>query len=119
MMPVAKEPTSKRVAIYCRKSTEEGLDSDFNSLDAQRACCQQYIASQASEGWLALPETFEDGGFSGSNTERPGLQRLLKEVEAGSIDVIAVYKLDRNHDRRRTSSICCHCWKITTWPLFR
>jgi len=88
-------PLMKRVAIYCRKSTEEGLDTDFNSLDAQRACCEQYIASQKSEGWRALPEIYEDGGFSGSNTERPALKRLLADVEAGKVDVIAVYKLDR------------------------
>jgi site-specific DNA recombinase len=83
------------VAVYCRKSTDEGLDSDFNSLDAQRQSCENFIASQKNEGWVALPETYSDGGFSGSNTERPGLQALLRDVEAGKVQVIAVYKLDR------------------------
>lgn len=83
------------VAIYCRKSTEEGLDSDFNSLDAQRQSCESFITSQKNEGWVALPESYSDGGFSGSNTERPGLQALLRDVEAGKVQVIAVYKLDR------------------------
>ncbi len=87
--------TTKTVAIYARKSTEEGLEQDFNSLDAQRACCEQYVASQAGEGWVLSPVIYEDGGFSGSNTERPALKRLLAEVEAGRVQVIAVYKLDR------------------------
>lgn len=83
------------VAIYCRKSTDEGLDSDFNSLDAQRQSCENFIASQKNEGWVALPEVYSDGGFSGSNTERPGLQALMNDVESGKVQVIAVYKLDR------------------------
>lgn len=88
-------PAPKTVAIYCRKSTEEGLDREFNSLDAQRQCCEQFIASQKHEGWVASDERFDDGGFTGSNTERPALQRLLADVKAGRIQVIAVYKLDR------------------------
>jgi site-specific DNA recombinase len=88
-------PATKTVAIYCRKSTEEGLDREFNSLDAQRQCCEQYIASQRQEGWVASAERYDDGGFSGSNTERPALQRLLADVQAGTVQVIAVYKLDR------------------------
>jgi site-specific DNA recombinase len=88
-------PARKTVAIYCRKSTEEGLDREFNSLDAQRQCCEQFIASQKHEGWVASAERYDDGGFTGSNTERPALQRLLAEVRAGKVQVIAVYKLDR------------------------
>lgn len=84
-----------KVAIYCRKSTEEGLDREFNSLDAQRQCCEQFVASQKGEGWVVSSKRYDDGGFSGSNTERPALQRLLADVEAGTVQVIAVYKLDR------------------------
>lgn len=84
-----------RCAIYTRKSTEEGLDMAFNSLDAQREACEAYIASQKSEGWHLLPEAYDDGGFSGGSMERSGLQRLLADVEAGRVDVIVVYKVDR------------------------
>lgn len=86
---------AQRVAIYCRKSTEEGLDQEFNSLDAQRQSCELFAASQKSEGWEVIPEHFDDGGWSGSNTERPALQRLLAEVREGRVQVIMVYKLDR------------------------
>jgi DNA invertase Pin-like site-specific DNA recombinase len=84
-----------RCAIYTRKSTDEGLDSDFNSLDAQREAAEAYILSQRQEGWVALPDRYDDGGFSGGNLERPGLQRLLEGVEAGRIDCVVVYKVDR------------------------
>jgi DNA invertase Pin-like site-specific DNA recombinase len=84
-----------RCAIYTRKSTEEGLDSEFNSLDAQREAAEAYILSQRQEGWVALPDRYDDGGFSGGNLERPGLQRLLENVEAGRIDCVVVYKVDR------------------------
>jgi site-specific DNA recombinase len=84
-----------RCAIYTRKSTEEGLDQDFNSLDAQFDACAAYIASQRHEGWTLLPSRYDDGGFTGGNMERPGLQRLLGDVRAGRIDVIVVYKVDR------------------------
>ncbi|MDF7773632.1 recombinase family protein [Sphingomonas sp. AOB5] len=84
-----------RCAIYTRKSTEEGLEQDFNSLDAQREACAAYILSQRHEGWVQAPGIYEDGGFSGGNMERPGLKRLLAEVEAGKVDVIVVYKVDR------------------------
>jgi len=87
--------TTKRVAIYTRKSTEEGLDQEFNSLDAQRQAVEAYIQSQRGQGWAALPERYDDGGFTGANTARPAFQRLLNEVNAGSVDVIAVYKIDR------------------------
>ena len=85
----------KRCAIYTRKSTEEGLEQSFNSLDAQREACAAYILSQRHEGWMELSDRYDDGGFSGGSMERPGLQRLLADVSAGRIDVIAVYKVDR------------------------
>lgn len=84
-----------RCAIYTRKSTEEGLDMEFNSLDAQREACEAYIASQKAEGWVAVRERYDDGGFSGGTLERPGLQQLLTDVEHGLVDVIVVYKIDR------------------------
>src|SRR6195952_164966 len=84
-----------RCAIYTRKSSEEGLDQAFNSLDAQREACAAYILSQASEGWVALPDIYDDGGISGGTLERPALQRLLAEVRDGRIDIIVVYKVDR------------------------
>lgn len=84
-----------RCAIYTRKSTEEGLEQEFNSLDAQREACSAYILSQRHEGWSEVRESYEDGGFSGGNMERPGLKRLLAAIEAGRVDVIVVYKVDR------------------------
>ncbi len=85
----------QRCAIYTRKSSEEGLDMEFNSLDAQREACEAYVASQRSQGWAAIRERYDDGGFSGGTLERPGLKRLIQDVEAGLIDVIVVYKIDR------------------------
>ena len=84
-----------RCAIYTRKSSEEGLEQDFNSLHAQREACAAYILSQASEGWSLLPDEYDDGGLSGGTLERPALQRLLADVEAGKIDIVVVYKVDR------------------------
>ena len=84
-----------RCAIYTRKSSDEGLEQSFNSLDAQREACAASILSQASEGWTALPEVYDDGGLSGGTLERPALQRLLAEVAAGRVDIIVVYKVDR------------------------
>lgn len=84
-----------RCAIYTRKSTEEGLDQDFNSLDAQREACAAYILSQRHEGWSLVPEFYDDGGYSGGNMDRPGLRALLAAVGAGKVDVIVVYKVDR------------------------
>lgn len=84
-----------RCAIYTRKSSEEGLEQDFNSLDAQREACAAYVLSQASEGWSLLPDQYDDGGLSGGSLERPALQRLLADVAAGKIDIIVVYKVDR------------------------
>ena len=86
-------PTTKRCAIYTRKSHEKGLDQDFNSLDVQRETCLRYI--QIQPGWTAVQQTYDDGGFSGKNTDRPAFQRLLAEIEAGKIDIVVVYKLDR------------------------
>ncbi|XHR30512.1 MAG: recombinase family protein [Chthoniobacteraceae bacterium] len=91
----AEEKKTIRCAIYTRKSTEEGLDQDFNSLDAQRESAEAFIKSQASEGWTPLPQPYDDGGFTGSNIERPALKRLLVDVEAGKVDCIVVYKVDR------------------------
>ena len=85
----------RRCAIYTRKSSDEGLDQGFNSLDAQREACAAYIKSQASEGWMPLPALYDDGGFSGGSIERPALKRLLADVDAGLVDVIVVYKIDR------------------------
>ena len=85
--------TSVRVAVYARQSVEDAT-SDFGSLDAQREAVSAYVVSQREKGWSVLPSTYEDGGFSGKNTARPAFQRLLAHVDAGLIDVIAVYKLD-------------------------
>jgi len=88
-------PAIKRCAIYTRKSSEEGLDQAFNSLDAQREACAAYIQSQAGEGWRAVPGLYDDGGISGATMERPGLQSLLTEIRGGQVDVVVVYKIDR------------------------
>jgi len=84
-----------RCAIYTRKSSEEGLDQAFNSLDAQRESCEAFAKSQAHEGWHVIPEHYDDGGFSGGNVDRPALARLLAEIESGQIDIVIVYKVDR------------------------
>jgi len=86
---------SIRCAIYCRKSTEDGLEQEFNSLDAQREACEAYITSQKHEGWAVLPNLYSDGGFTGANTDRPALQRLLDDIRAGRIDAVVTYKVDR------------------------
>ncbi len=92
----AAAPVRKtRCAIYTRKSTDEGLDKEFNTLDAQRDACSSYIASQRHEGWIEVPDYYDDGGFSGGNLERPALKRLLADIAAGRIDVVVTYKLDR------------------------
>jgi site-specific DNA recombinase len=88
-------PRKIRCAIYTRKSTEEGLEQEFNSLDAQREACAAYIVSQRHEGWIALPDIYDDGGYSGGNMDRPGLKALMAEVAAKRVDVIVVYKVDR------------------------
>ena len=96
MKPAAPKTIRKlRCAVYTRKSTEEGLDMEFNSLDAQREACEAYVASQKAEGWVLVPTRYDDGGFSGGTLERPALQRLLADIEAGLVDVVVVYKIDR------------------------
>src|SRR6195256_6092815 len=84
-----------RCAIYTRKSSEEGLEQAFNSLDAQREACAAFILSQKHEGWTVLTTPYDDGGFSGGNVERPALKHLIADIEAGKIDVVVVYKVDR------------------------
>ena len=88
-------PCTTRCAIYTRKSTEDGLEQEFNSLDAQREACAAYVLSQRHEGWVLVPGLYDDGGFSGGNLQRPGLSSLLEEVRSNRIDVIVVYKVDR------------------------
>jgi site-specific DNA recombinase len=87
--------TQRRCAIYTRKSTEEGLEQDFNSLHAQREACEAFIRSQRHEGWLVVAESFDDGGFSGGTMKRPGLARLLDAAQSGKLDIVVVYKVDR------------------------
>ena len=84
-----------RCAVYTRKSSEEGLEQEFNSLDAQREACEAYIASQKPEGWVLVPDRYDDGGISGATLERPALKRLLADIEAQRVDVVVVYKIDR------------------------
>ena len=89
------KPKARRCAIYTRKSSEEGLEQDFNSLHAQREACEAFIKSQASEGWKLIKTAYDDGGLSGGTMERPALQRLLADIGEGLIDVVVVYKVDR------------------------
>src|SRR4029077_20147727 len=84
-----------RCAIYTRKSTEEGLEQEFNSLHAQRESAEAYVKSQKQAGWICLPERYDDGGFTGGNLDRPALKRLMADIENGNIDAVLVYKLDR------------------------
>jgi DNA invertase Pin-like site-specific DNA recombinase len=96
--PTTGQPSltpKRRCAIYTRKSTDEGLDQEYNSLEAQRDSGLAFIASQRHEGWIAIDDGYDDGGFSGGNTNRPALKRLLADVEDGKVDVIVVYKIDR------------------------
>lgn len=85
----------KRCAVYCRVSSDERLDQEFNSIDAQKEAGQSYVASQRSEGWIPVVDDYDDPGFSGGNTERPGLKRLMADIERGLIDIVVVYKIDR------------------------
>ncbi len=84
-----------RCAVYTRKSTEDGLEKEFNTLEAQRESGENYIKSQAYQGWEIIPTHYDDGGYSGGTLKRPALQQLLKDVEAGMVDMIVVYKIDR------------------------
>jgi site-specific DNA recombinase len=84
-----------RCAVYTRKSSEEGLEMEFNSLEAQRESCEAYVASQRAEGWILVPHRYDDGGFSGGTLDRPALKRLLVDIKAGKVDIVVVYKIDR------------------------
>jgi site-specific DNA recombinase len=95
MSSMTTMPRRSRCAVYTRKSSEEGLDMEFNSLDAQRDACEAYVTSQKAEGWVALRDRYDDGGFSGGTLDRPALKQLIRDIEAGLIDVIVVYKIDR------------------------
>src|ERR1700733_3546799 len=86
---------SLRCAVYTRKSSEEGLEQEFNSLEAQREACEAYIRSQAHEGWRLIPDRFDDGGFSGGSLERPALRALMELIRERRVDVIVIYKIDR------------------------
>src|SRR6266849_7655302 len=90
-----KSTPSVRCAIYTRKSTEEGLDQDFNSLQAQREAAEAFITSQKHAGWSLIPRHYDDGGFTGGNLERPALVHLLEDVDARRVDCVVVYKVDR------------------------
>src|SRR5690242_17745160 len=91
---MARKPEKElRCAIYTRKSTEHGLELEFNSLDAQREACEAYIKSQASQGWTGISNRYDDPAYSGGNMDRPALQKLLKDIEARQVDVVVVYKI--------------------------
>src|ERR1039458_485383 len=92
---IHKKVPSVRCAVYTRKSTEEGLDQDFNSLHAQREAAEAYIVSQKHLGWTLVPTHYDDGGFTGANLDRPALQQLLADIDAQRVEVIVVYKVDR------------------------
>ncbi len=93
---IAKPVTQKlRCAIYTRKSSEEGLEQEFTSLDAQREACEAYIKSQRHEGWIVIATLYDDPAYSGGNLDRPALKRLLADIDAGLIDTVVVYKVDR------------------------
>ncbi len=85
----------KRCAVYCRVSTDERLDQEFNSIDAQKEAGHAYVVSQRAEGWIPVADDYDDPGFSGGNTERPALKRLMADIEKGLIDTVVVYKIDR------------------------
>src|SRR3954464_12129398 len=97
MASVAKALQHRRLrcAVYTRKSSEEDLEQEFNSLHAQREACEAYIRSQRHEGWVCLPQAYDDGGFSGGTMDRPALQQLLCDIQAGKVDVVVTYKIDR------------------------
>ncbi|MDD5699324.1 MAG: recombinase family protein, partial [Victivallaceae bacterium] len=94
---MSESPEAKiiRCAVYTRKSTEKGLENEYNSLDAQRESAENYIKSQKHNGWRLIPEHYDDGGYSGGNTERPALKRLMEDIKAGKIDILVIYKMDR------------------------
>src|SRR3954452_13476113 len=91
----ARRNGTVRCAIYTRKSSEEGLEQEFNSLQAQREACEAFLGDQRQEGWLCLRAAYDDGGFSGATMDRPALQQLMTDLTAGRVDTIVVYKIDR------------------------
>src|SRR4051812_42067897 len=91
----AQEKKLIRCAIYTRKSTEEGLQQEFNTLDAQRESGEAFVKAHKEEGWVCISDRYDDGGYTGANLERPGMERLRADVEAGKVDCIVVYKIDR------------------------
>jgi site-specific DNA recombinase len=93
--PAQPPKATVRCAVYTRKSTEEGLEQEFNSLDAQRESAEAYVVSQQHEGWSCLKDRYDDGGFTGGNMDRPALRRLLADIEGGKVDCVVVYKVDR------------------------
>ena len=97
----ARKPALIRCAIYTRKSSEEGLEQEFNSLDAQRESGEAYIASQKAEGWVCLPDKYDDGGYTGGNMERPAVQQLMADIDSGKVDCVVVYKVDQQARRAR------------------
>jgi site-specific DNA recombinase len=108
------EASRKRCAIYTRKSSEEGLEQEFNSLAAQCEACEAFIRSQRNEGWVLVRTRYDDGGFSGGNLERPALQRLVADIRAGRIDIVVVYKVDGSH--RGTVFACRSCGPFRSRP---
>ena len=92
--PATRRNGTVRCAVYTRKSSEEGLEQEFNSLQAQREACEAFIDSQRHEGWVGLPTAYDDGGFSGATMNRPALQQLLEDITAGRVDTVVVYKID-------------------------
>ena len=106
----------RRCAIYTRKSSDEGLAQDFNSLQAQREACAAFIRSQQGEGWRLLETAYDDGGISGGTMERPALARLLADIGAGLSDAVVVYKVDRWPRRRRTASHSAGSMIAGCWP---
>lgn len=95
MKPTQPIVRKLRCAVYTRKSTEEGLDQEFNTLQAQREACEAYVQSQKAEGWLLVPDRYDDGGYTGGNLDRPALKRLLLDIETRKVDIVVVYKIDR------------------------
>ena len=95
MSAIAPGKPRQRCAVYCRVSSDERLDQDFNSIDAQKEAGRAYIVSQVAEGWIPVADDYDDPGFSGGHLERPALKRLLADIDAGRIDIVVVYKIDR------------------------
>src|SRR5262249_31944620 len=108
-----------RCAVYTRKSTDEGLDQEFSSLDAQRAAAEAYVTSQQQEGWTLLPQRYDDGGHSAATLDRPALGRLLADVEAGKVDCVLTYKVDRLSRSLLDFAKIMACFDRQRWPSSR